>query len=288
MQHVNISDSIHSMVFDKLPVFVIVFCQEGKVLFCNKLAEVACGKQIRSLKFSDIFAHEYRSDGDETTELKYECRIGGNYYSIVDFHSKYTDVSSASDAINARVLVGYDITDVKNYVFNHNNRSILDSMTEVFNREVGMNFLKEMIAQVEIDQDFFSIAYIDFDNLKFINDNFGHIEGDKYIFAVCDAIHSFIRKEDIVSRMGGDEFLIIFPRFTYEDTRKVLAAITEKLDIVSADLSEGISYRISYGVYEVNPSVPLDVEHILKQVDDAMYIMKAENKTNYGLQIRLT
>jgi len=275
------------MVFDKLPAFVIIFCEEGKVLFYNKMAEAACGKQIRNLKFSDIFTHEYRSPEDKTTELKYECRIGGNYYSIVDFHNKYTDTTSASDAINARILVGYDITDVKNYVFNHNNRSTLDSMTEVFNREVGMNFLKEMIAQVELYQDFFSVAYIDFDNLKFINDNFGHIEGDKYIFAVRDAIQSFARKQDIISRMGGDEFLIIFPHLNYDDTRKMLADIADKLDIVSAELSEGISYRISYGVYEVNPSVPLDVEHILKRVDDEMYAMKAENKTNYGLQIRL-
>ena len=278
MQYTDISDNVFNTVFDKLPVFVIAFCEEGKVLFYNKMAETTCGKQIEGLKFSDIFAYEYRSAQDDTNELKYESRIGGNYYSIVDFYSNY------GENTNVRILIGYDITDIKNYVFNHNNRSMLDSMTGVFNREVGLDSLKELINQVEFYQDFFSVAYVDLDNLKYINDNFGHMEGDAYVFAVRDAIHEFTRKEDIVSRMGGDEFLIIFPRLTQDEAKKKMENISGKL----ASLSENdIPYRISYGIHEVNSEETLDIDHILKSVDEKMYVMKAENRTKYGLQLRL-
>jgi len=277
-----VSDNLLNIVFDNLPVFVMVFCNEGRVLFYSKLAEKACGVGIEKLTFGDIFAEDYRAAGDVTSELKYEYHIGKRYYSIVDFYSQYDGYESV------RILVGHDITDVKTSIFRYNNRAMIDSMTEVYNREVGINYLREMVSQVKLDNDFFSVAYVDLDNLKYINDNFGHIEGDNYIHAMCDAVRSFIRKIDIISRIGGDEFLIIFPRFTAEDARNVLASVSEKLDALSKGAPAGVMYRISYGVYEVNSSVPLDVEHILGYVDDKMYIMKAENRVKYGVQMRIT
>ena len=276
MQLENSSNHIFNTVFDKLPVFVIAFCQEGKVLFYNKMAEVTCGKKISTLMFGDIFTQERRTPESES-EITYEYRIGGKYYHVTDFYSEYNGIA------NARILIGYDITNFKDYVFNHNNRSMIDSMTGAYNREVGIDLLREMLSQVELDKAFFSVVYIDLDNLKHINDNFGHIEGDSYILAVSEVIHSHTRKEDTVSRMGGDEFLIIFPRLTHDDTHKILTSISEKLVGVNETLPDGIACCISYGVYEINSLVPLDVEHILKYVDDEMYLMKAENRAKYGM-----
>ncbi|MCL2852563.1 MAG: GGDEF domain-containing protein [Defluviitaleaceae bacterium] len=267
----NISSNVIDKIFNEISVFVIAFGAEGEVLFHNNAAEEVCGKHIMELKFGDIFFQEHRMLGDDDIKLKYEYWIGGRCYLVVDFYSEY------KEGISARFITGHDITDAKNYVLSYNNRSMVDPMTGIFNRQVGIDFLNEMINQFKLDDDPFSVSFIDLDKLKLINDNFGHGKGDEYIFTVCDTIKSSIRKTDIFSRIGGDEFLIIFPQCSESVATKIMENVAAKLSVVNKSLPEGIMYRISYGILEVNTSVQLDTEHVLSAADSKMYQMKALN-----------
>ena len=273
MHFQDASSRIIDMVFNEIPVFVMAFSDEGKILLYNKVAEEACGRHISELKFGDIFFQEQRTTfDDKERKLRYEYWIGGRCYSIVDFYGEY------SDGTLARYLCGSDVTDVKNYIFSYNNQSMVDPMTGIFNRQVGMEFLTEMINKVRLEDDFFSVSFLDLDKLKNVNDNFGHSKGDEYILAVCEAIKQSVRKTDVFSRIGGDEFLIIFPQSSHETAASIMEKVVHKLDELNKSQPKGIRYRISYGILEVNSLLsPLSAEYVLNVVDSKMYLMKTDN-----------
>ena len=271
MHFQDVSSKIIDMIFNEIPIFVIAFNNEGNILFYNKTAEEVCGRHIHELKFDDIFFQDHRMPFDTEKKLRYECWISGRCYAIIDFYAEY------SDGTLARYFCGNDITDVKNYILSYNNQSMVDPMTGIFNRQVGINFLNEMINKVRLDGDCFSVSYIDLDKLKNVNDNFGHNKGDEYIFAVCEAVKSSIRKTDVFSRIGGDEFLIIFPQCSADTARTIMDKVVSKLDKLNESLPKGIMYRISYGVLEVNSLSQLSAECVLNTADSKMYLMKADN-----------
>jgi len=260
-------------IFNEIPVIVIVFSMTGNVLLYNNAAGEACGRQLLDLTYHEIFNNEHRTTADGARRLKYECWLGNRCYSIIDFYSDYDESS------RARFLVGNDVTDIKNYLMSYNNPSIVDPMTGIFNRKVGMDYLDEMIHQIKMDDNFFSLAFLDLDNLKYINDVLGHAKGDKYILAVCDVIKASIRKSDVFSRMGGDEFLIIFPQCSAEVAERIMENVVNKLEDINKSHPPNIKYQISYGIQEVNSSSHiLDSQHILNLVDIKMYLMKAQHR----------
>ncbi|MCL2617524.1 MAG: GGDEF domain-containing protein [Defluviitaleaceae bacterium] len=263
-------------IIDEMPVFVIAFDSDGKVLLHNKTASAICAKKIDEARYEDIFLQEYRAEED-VDKLEYECWIGGRCYSVTDFIIEYVCGSPA------RFITGHDITDVKNYILSYNNQSMVDPMTGIFNRQVGIDFLNEMMNQVRLGEDPFSISFIDLDNLKTINDNHGHSKGDEYIFAVCEAVKSTIRKTDVFSRLGGDEFLLIFPQCTTKVATMIMNKIIAKLDKANEALPHGIKYRISYGVQDVDPFTVITTESLMDSVDAKMYSMKADHQEADGM-----
>ncbi|MCL2616984.1 MAG: sensor domain-containing diguanylate cyclase [Defluviitaleaceae bacterium] len=266
----NIPASIFVRIIDEIPAFVMAFNAEGDILFYNRIAEEICGKQINDTKFVDIFHDDQRKPEDGGNKLKYDCWIDSRCYTVADF---YSDLEGTS----VRFLAGRDVTDVKNFLLKYNSLAMVDPMTGVFNRQVGIDFLGEMINQVKVDHEPFTVAFLDLDSLKYVNDNFGHSKGDEYILTVCETIKASMRKTDMLSRMGGDEFLIVFPQCSFSVASKIMETVSQKLGELSGKLPEGIKYRISYGVYEVEFSSQLDMEYILNYVDNKMYLMKAKH-----------
>ncbi len=121
-------------------------------------------------------------------------------------------------------------------------------------------------------------CYCDLDHLKYVNDNFGHLEGDWYLRFFARTVQNHIRKEDVFARIGGDEFCIILQHCPIEVAQQKLDAILS--DFIS-DTTTYYSKSFSYGIVEV-PSGhgKLHIEAILQQADDAMYAQKRERKNN--------
>ncbi|GAG89008.1 unnamed protein product, partial [marine sediment metagenome] len=86
-----------------------------------------------------------------------------------------------------------------------------DPLTGTYNRGYGLELLQRQVKLAKRNKTSFLLAYTDLDNLKKINDEFGHKEGDRAIVQVAKLFRSILREVDIIIRMGGDEFLLIFP-----------------------------------------------------------------------------
>jgi diguanylate cyclase (GGDEF)-like protein len=154
-----------------------------------------------------------------------------------------------------------------------------DPATNTFNRRFGMNKLSEWIDEKRD----FVICFIDLDNLKFVNDEFGHNEGDRYILMATELLKLF-SETGLVSRIGGDEFMIIDEGWTQRRAERRLAELRSIL--LSANESDArYHHSMSYGVVEVTPDNDISASDLLSVADERMYSFKrahkAERKTHH-------
>ena len=156
-----------------------------------------------------------------------------------------------------------------------------DSLTNLFNRRGFENLLDKTVSSHSRYYDSFALFLIDIDNFKLINDTHGHIHGDDFLKKLAEQLTTLTRQNDIISRIGGDEFTIITPKLNSPSSARKLA------DRVIAGLN--IPYVINDNLLPVTVSIgisiyPIDGENsedLLKTADIAMYNAKKSGKNNY-------
>jgi diguanylate cyclase (GGDEF)-like protein len=127
-----------------------------------------------------------------------------------------------------------------------------------------------------------SVAYIDVDNLKTINDKFGHLKGDDTLRAIVGIIKKNIRKNDTVARLGGDEFIILFPETGYKAAVAAIKKIQKAVKRQTALL--GFSTSLSIGILTCE-SCPSSIAKIIEKVDSLMYSIKNHKKDGIAYSI---
>ncbi len=121
----------------------------------------------------------------------------------------------------------------------------------------------------------FTLAYIDLDNFKAVNDHLGHSTGDRVLRAVSDAIRRQVRPTDILARMGGDEFALLMPETDEGAAKTVINRIHSSL--VNEMLKNGWMVTFSVGVVTCL-APPKTVDDLVKMADGAMYAVKTDRK----------
>jgi putative two-component system response regulator len=179
--------------------------------------------------------------------------IGGQAYAL-------EMVSRVSDEA---MLCGYGSDKLVDAIADHNKTLYIDPVTEVYNRRYYEEQLKEL-HHME------AVAMIDVDNFKQINDSYGHHVGDLALHDIAAAIHSCVRRSDVVVRYGGDEFVVVFrdiPREVFE--RKIQEMHDKMEQLRLADYPE-LRFALSIGtVYGQGRTADLVV-----QADEKMYAQK--------------
>ena len=151
-----------------------------------------------------------------------------------------------------------------------------DFLTGACNRRYGFELLKRQIKIVQRNKSSFLLAYIDLDHLKEINDQFGHREGDRAIKKLVRLFRSTLREVDIIIRMGGDEFLLVFPESSIKDMFLIKKRLYHQLarkNKASKKLYD-ISFSMGFSCY--NPKNPLSIVELIKVADQRMYKNKKE------------
>ena len=149
----------------------------------------------------------------------------------------------------------------------------LDELTGSFNRRCIMRMLDDEIARAHRAKSPCSIALIDLDWFKRINDAHGHPIGDEVLRTFAITVFANIRGIDRFGRYGGEEFLLVLP----ETTNDAAAHILDRLRMIVSDLdwsalSHGMAVTISAGVATLNPDETPDA--LLARADDALYVAK--------------
>jgi len=155
-----------------------------------------------------------------------------------------------------------------------------DVMTGVLNRRTGMAVLETQLQLCKRNNSNLTVCFIDLNDLKGVNDHFGHKEGDAYIMLVTQTIRINIRDMDTVCRMGGDEFLIIFPQCGQADTELIYGRIDEQLREYNQSEAKPYPISISHGTAEFNADQLLSAEDLVSLADTRMYEEKRIYKEN--------
>ncbi len=156
--------------------------------------------------------------------------------------------------------------------------SVRDEMTGAYNRR-GMYEMFRAMLQKAKDGDALFVAVVDMDGLKYVNDTFGHSEGDFGIRTVSTALMSVVRHDEICVRSGGDEFFLIgVGRYSREDEAERARAFTEAVDKASENAGKPyvISASIGCAVFEDCRQISLD--NALSEADERMYRYKVKNR----------
>ena len=149
------------------------------------------------------------------------------------------------------------------------NMAYKDALTGAYSRQYLESWIQQNTAASSAQNESFTIVLIDVDKLKMINDRFGHETGDYVLKSVVDTCHNVLRKQDLIIRFGGDEFLIILKGMNEKDGKNVMDRIVMGLDKLTI---QSMKIGISYGISTVKNIAALSAG--IKDADSRMYTSK--------------
>jgi diguanylate cyclase (GGDEF)-like protein len=173
------------------------------------------------------------------------------------------------------IIVTLLLSTLKRALENERNLARTDYLTGAVNSRVFYDSLQTEINRSHRYKNPFTIAYIDLDNFKTVNDDFGHTVGDQALRFVVDQIRKHLRKTDVVTRLGGDEFALLLPETNQESAQVVLFKLQH--DILSGMQQSNWPITLSIGVLTCIDA-PSEAEEVIRMVDDLMYSVKHSSK----------
>ncbi len=156
--------------------------------------------------------------------------------------------------------------------------STTDDLTRISNRRGFMQLAQYALGFCVRNKQPASLAFIDLDGFKPINDNFGHAEGDIALAAFAEVMCASFRSTDLFARLGGDEFVVLLTGAREDVAINVLEKFGGMLDAYNDQAQRGYRLRFSCGVVEFDPAAPQGVQELLAAGDAKMYAIKATKK----------
>ncbi len=158
-----------------------------------------------------------------------------------------------------------------------------DVLTGLPNRTLLHDRLGQLIAESHRDRQKFALLYIDLDRFKYVNDSMGHAVGDKLLQIVALRLRECVREADTVSRISGDEFIILLRETNAQGAARVARNILKKLNLPCEVDSLQFATHASIGIsiYPDDAGSEDEINTLIKHADVAMYRVKAEGRSNY-------
>lgn len=159
-----------------------------------------------------------------------------------------------------------------------------DDLTKAFNRRFFDAYLDEEMERSRRYGSLFSIIFLDLDDLKTVNNDYGHLAGSRTLQEVAKRILSAVRGIDKVVRFGGDEFCIILPQTDQDQAVLVANRVRKSLTSNPFRLDDNVQVSItaSFGI-ATYPTHALSKEDLIRQADAAMYRVKSTTKNAVGI-----
>jgi diguanylate cyclase len=182
--------------------------------------------------------------------------------------------------INEKIIIEKNIELEKKNV-ELNELTMRDSMTNLLNHKNSMRRLKEEVDRAKRINYPLSVAMIDLDNFKLVNDTYGHQTGDEVLIRVAQILAESCRTTDVVGRYGGEEFIIIMPDTNDRDAALLLSRIQTLIE--ETCFKDGIHITLSCGISEFHGE---SVHGFLKSSDVMLYEAKKKGKNRVEVQMK--
>lgn len=180
------------------------------------------------------------------------------------------------------VIITLLLTRLKSALQRESELARIDYLTGAVNNRFFYELLQMELDRLDRYRHPFTLAYIDLDNFKTVNDRFGHVTGDRVLRAIADSLRKHSRKTDTVARMGGDEFALLLPETNQNTARIILPNIQRSL--LNDMQSNHWPVTFSIGALTCRGDSPSPQE-VIQQADELMYSVKqnSKNAVNYSV-----
>jgi diguanylate cyclase (GGDEF)-like protein len=157
--------------------------------------------------------------------------------------------------------------------------SFTDELTGLFNRRGILTMGAHQLKIARRTRRRLLLIYADLDNMKKINDRFGHMEGDAALVEAADVLREVFRESDIIGRIGGDEFVILAVDSNGVPPEALINRMHQRCILANLRRAHPYILAMSTGSAEFNPDHPVALEELISQADRAMYTEKQARQT---------
>lgn len=257
-----------------------------KYLGCNKSFEKFVGKRESEIIGKDDFelfgneiAQEFRNNDLAVIKAKRvlineEWTISENRKMLLQ--TKKMPFKYKKNKNYGILGISRDITELHEIHEKLKEQAYQDELTNIFNRKAFNERIKEKFDLYQRYNSTFCIAMYDIDNFKNINDTYGHDMGDKVLKEMTDEVKLHIRKTDLLFRVGGEEFVIIFSKTLIDEAFEVVEKMRVMVSNMNMNMIENEKITISIGLTQVNEED--DPTSIYERIDKLMYVSKHNGK----------
>ncbi len=191
---------------------------------------------------------------------------------------KFMDLMRQQIAIQNRLESSMNEIREKNDLLNH--LSITDPLTNLYNRRGFFEAAQELITSISSRDCPAVIGYVDMDNLKQVNDIFGHKEGDFALRTIADTLQNVMPPDSIIARIGGDEFAICVVGIDSAGTKKLKDSLNKQENKLNKNCNKPYYIECSIGLMEFQCSGVQDAEELMIKADEKLYINKRRKRKN--------
>jgi diguanylate cyclase (GGDEF)-like protein/PAS domain S-box-containing protein len=238
---------------------------------------------LRSMRhdaqFYDQMWHTLLENGQWKGEI-WNRRKNGEIFPCI---AQMSTIRSQNGTIQRFVSVFTDISERKEYEERLTHMAYFDALTRLPNRVLFMDRLRQSITLSHRNREQLALLFIDLDGFKEVNDTLGHDIGDLLLQEVARRLLESVRDSDTVSRLSGDEFVVILQEVNTQATvEQVVGKLLEGLN--QPYLLNGCESRISGSIgIAISPGDGTDAEELLKRADEAMYQAKRQGKNTFHM-----
>lgn len=158
------------------------------------------------------------------------------------------------------------------------NVSIIDELTGLYNRRGFMTLTKQLINTSNRLSYRLLILLMDLNGMKFINEIFGHIEGDNALRGAATILRNTFRETDIIARYGSDKFIVSAMQTGDFDYMKIIDRVNKKVNLFNAQINKIYKLSFSIGVAVYDPNNPISLEELISKADALMHEVKHKGK----------
>ncbi|NTW05045.1 MAG: diguanylate cyclase [Peptococcaceae bacterium] len=267
---------------------VISTDNQGRIVIMNNVAEQltgwsqseAIGRMLEEvLDICNEAGEKYRSSVKAVIEHGFKVEPTEQLFLISRENIKRPIEKSAAPIkdgqgnINGVVLVFRDFSEKKRKQEEIEYLSFYDQLTGVYNRR----FFEEELKRLDTERNLpLTLAILDLNGLKLVNDAFGHYYGDRVLKKVAQVIKRECRDDDIIARIGGDEFIILLPK---TDSKKSQIIINRVQNAIIQEEVESINLSVSFG-WETKIDIGEKIQKIFNNAEDYMYRHKLSESSS--------
>lgn len=182
------------------------------------------------------------------------------------------------------LIVSFALLTIRNLLEKERSFARVDFLTGVMNSRAFSEMAKTEIDRTNRFKRPLTIAYVDIDNFKEINDTFGHNIGDKLLQSMARTIKENIRTIDIIARLGGDEFAILFPETNEGNAKAAISKVQKYL----LNVAQKNNWAITFSIGAITCYSSCELDELIKEADDLMYSAKASGKNRVAYKIHET